>query len=96
MISVANGEAWVGQVEVFATQNRGHSPEELAEMALRKIIYVGEQTHPYIRDQAEVFKENIRDTLVMYLKKAAKSERTTIAARLRAAGHPELIKLLDD
>lgn len=85
-----------GGVEVLTTKNRGFTPEEIAERALDKIIYVGGQTHPYIRDQAEAFREQIRQTLVFYMNEAIKSDRTTVANRLREAGHPELIKLLND
>ena len=84
-----------GQVTVLTTNNRGFMPEEIAERALDKIIYVGGNSHPAIRDQAEAFRENIRKILVFYMKEAIQSDRTTIAARLREAGHPELIKLLD-
>jgi hypothetical protein len=84
-----------GSVEVLTTSNRGFMPEEIAERALDKIIYVGGNSHPAIRDQAEAFRENIRKVLVFYMKEAIQSDRTTIAARLREAGHPELIKLLD-
>ena len=83
-------------VEVLTTNNRGFSPEEIAERALDKIIYVGGQTHPYIRDQAEAFREQIRQTLIFYMYEAIKSDRTTIAARLRDSGFPELIQLLND
>jgi hypothetical protein len=85
-----------GSVEVLTTKNRGFSPEEIAERALDRIIYVGGQTHPYIRDQAEAFREQIRQTLVFYMNEAIKSDRTTVANRLREAGHPELIKLLSE
>jgi hypothetical protein len=84
-----------GQVTVLTTNNRGFMPEEIAERALDKIIYVGGNSHPAIRDQAEAFRENIRQILVFYMKEAIQSDRTTIAARLREAGHPELIKILD-
>ncbi len=43
-------------VKVVTTSGRGFTPEEIAERALDKIIYVGSQTHPAIRDQAEAFK----------------------------------------
>jgi hypothetical protein len=49
-----------------------------------------------IRDQAEAFKESIRHVLVRSLKQAVTSDRTTLANRLREAGHPELIKLLNE
>ena len=43
----------VGNVLVRTTSNRGFTPEEIAERALDKIVYVGSQSHPAIRDQAE-------------------------------------------
>lgn len=80
---------------VHTTNNRGFTPEEIAERALDKIISVGSQSHPAIRDQAEAFRNQIREVLVFYMKEAVKSDRTTMAVKLRDAGHPELIKLLN-
>jgi hypothetical protein len=91
-----NGVLLGGSVVVMTTNNRGFSPEEIAERALDKIIYVGSNSHPAIRDQAEAFRENIRGVLVHYLNEAISSNKTTIAARFREAGHFELIKLLND
>lgn len=84
-----------GGVIVRTTHNRGFTPEEVAERAVDRIIYVGEQTHPAIRDQAQAFKEHIRHVVVHYMKEAIKNDRATIAIHLKDAGHPELIKLLD-
>lgn len=84
-----------GSVIVRTTNNRGFTPEEVAERALERIIYVGEQTHPAIRDQAQAFKEHIRHVMVYYMKEAIKNDRATIAVRMKDAGHPELIKLLE-
>ncbi len=39
-------------VKVLTTSGRGFTPEEVAERALDRIISVGSQTHPAIRDQA--------------------------------------------
>ena len=83
-----------GSVVVHTTDNRGFTPEEIAERALDKIISVGSQSHPAIRDQAEAFRNQIRAVLIFYMKETVKSDRTTVAAKLRDAGHPELIKLL--
>jgi hypothetical protein len=83
-----------GSVMVHTTNNRGFTPEEIAERALDKIISVGSQSHPAIRDQAEAFRNQIREVLIFYMKETVKSDRTTVAAKLREAGHPELIKLL--
>jgi len=85
-----------GNVTVLTTEGRGFTPEEIAERALDRIIYVGSQTHPAIRDQAEAFKENIRTVLVHYMKEAVRSNHVTLANKFKRAGHPEFIKLLDE
>jgi len=87
--------ALLSSVIVKTTENRGHTPEELVEHALDKIIYVGSQSHPVIRDQAEAFRNQIRAVMLFYMKQAVASHNTTIANRLRQAGHEELIKILD-
>lgn len=87
--------ALLSSVIVKTTDGRGHTPEELVEQALDKIIYVGSQSHPVIRDQAEAFRNQIRAVMLFYMKQAVASHNTTIANRLRNAGHEELIKILD-
>ena len=80
---------------VMATEGRGFTPEEVAERALDKIIYVGSQTHPAIREQAEAFKDNIRQVLVHYMHEAVRSHNVTLVNKFRQAGYPELIPILD-
>jgi hypothetical protein len=75
--------------------HRGFTPEELAEQALNRIISVGDQSHPVIRDQAEAFRDQVRSVLVSYMKRAVESRNTTLINRFTEAGHPELIKLLE-
>jgi hypothetical protein len=82
-------------LKIHTTSHRGHTPEEIAEFALAKIMYVSKDANPLIRDQAEAFKGYIRDVLVKYLKQAVKSDRTTLANKLREAGHSDLIKILE-
>ena len=94
MIS-ADGLVEVGNVTVKTVSSRGFTPEELAEQALDKIIYVGGNCHPAIQEQAEAFKNQIRGVLVESMKQAIRSDRTTLANQFRAAGHPELVKLLE-
>jgi hypothetical protein len=91
-----NGGVLLGDIKAVMVSGRGFTPEEVAEMALEKIVYVGESSHPAIREQAEAFKTQIRAVLVRYMRQAVASHNTTLANRLREAGHPELIKLLED
>jgi hypothetical protein len=51
--------------EIHTTSHRGHTPEEIAEFALAKIMYVSKDANPLIRDQAEAFKGYIRDVLLL-------------------------------
>lgn len=85
----------VGNVMVMATEGRGFTPEEVAERALDKIIYVGSHTHPAIREQAEAFKDSIRQVLVHYMHEAVRSHNVTLVSKFKQAGHPELIPILD-
>lgn len=87
--------ATVAQVQVNTTSNRGFTAEEVASRCVDKIISVGDQTHPAIRDQANAFKEHIRAVVSFYIKDAIRNDRHTIAIRLRDAGHPELTTILE-
>ena len=93
MFDLSTGD--VGSVKVMTTNNRGFTPEEIAERALDKIIFVGSQTHPAIRDQAEAFRENIRQVLVFYMHEAIRSHNVTLVNKFTQAGHPELTPILD-
>jgi hypothetical protein len=83
-------------VQVFTKDHGGFTSEELAERALDKIIQVGDQSHPLVREQALAFRNHIRGVLVFYMNEAVKFDRVTLAHKLREAGHPELINLLGD
>ena len=93
MFNLGTGD--IGNVMVMTTEGRGFTPEEIADRALDKIIYVGSQTHPAIREQAEAFRENIRNVLVFYLNEAVRSHNVTLVNKFKQAGHPELVPILD-
>lgn len=84
-----------GDIKVFTTENRGFTPEEIAERALDKIIYIGKDAHPLLRDQAEAYREHIKKVLIHYMYEAIRSDRTTLAIRLKDAGYSELTPILE-
>ena len=90
-----NGLNDVGNVMVMTTEGRGFTPEETAERALDKIIYVGSVSHPAIRDQAEAFKDSIRQVLIHYMHEAVRSHNVTLVNKFKQAGYPELTSILD-
>jgi hypothetical protein len=85
----------VGSVSVHTTDHRGATPEEIADRAVSRILYVGQSAHPFIRDQAEAFKQQLREVIVFYMKEAIASDRATTSLKLQQAVFPELVKLLD-
>jgi len=72
-------QAETGILQVQTTSNRGFTPEELANGALDRILFIGDTTHPVIKEQAVAFREQIRGVLVHYMHQAIKSDRTTLA-----------------
>ncbi len=90
----AQNKSEIGLIQIATVDYRGFTPEELADRALDKIIQIGDQSHPVIRDQAVAFREHIRGILVFYMNEAVKFDRVTIAQKLKDSGHAELINLL--
>jgi|TARA_R110000787_G_scaffold263561_1_gene369377 hypothetical protein len=88
------GNAGVSDPLVFTTTNRGHSPEEMAEMAMNKIMVVSQDAPSFIRDQALAHREKLKNVLVVYMNRMAQSERTTIWALLKKQGHDDLADII--
>ena len=77
-------------VNVQTTQNRGFSPDEVAERCVEKLISVSDDTHPAIRDQAKAFQKHMEKVVAFYMREAIRSDRTTVYNALIDAGHPKL------
>lgn len=88
-------DAGLGAVQVVVTVGRGATPDELAERALNKILYVGGESHPAITAQAEEFKTKLHAVLRFYLNDAVRGYKATLRSKLKAAGKEDLIGVLD-
>ena len=77
-------------VKVQTTQNRGFSPDEVAERCVDKLISVSDTAHPAIRDQAKAFQKHMEKVVAFYMREAIRSDRTTVYNALIDAGHPKL------
>jgi hypothetical protein len=93
-MSSVEGGFNLGEVKVYTANHRGFTPEEIAERAIDKVIYVGDKSHPLIAEQARAFREQIKKVLIFYLAEAQQSERTTICAKLSLQGYEELAQLI--
>jgi hypothetical protein len=80
----------VGSIDVLTSDNKGHSIEEVAEMAANRILYIADEAPPPIRDQAMAFKDTLKQTLIYYMMQAVEQDRATICAKLRGNGYSDL------
>jgi hypothetical protein len=81
-------------VEVQTTSHRGWTPEEIADRALDRILHISKDADEQVRAQALVFKEQIRQVLVLHMEEAVKSDRTTVCAELEKQGQKELASII--
>jgi hypothetical protein len=93
MLSV-DGNSQIGDVRAYTTSGRGLNVEELADMAMRKLIHVADTAAPALQDQARIFKENVRALMIAYMHQAIKSDRTTLYNKLRDAGNSEIADII--
>jgi len=84
----------VGNVVVTTTENKGHSIEFWADSAADRIVSVGGNCHPLIAQQAEAFKEDVKNVVAFYLAEAVKSDRTTLISELQNQGHKDMADIL--
>ena len=82
------------KVEVVTTQNRGQTPEEVAQRCINKIVGISATADPVIRQQAQAYKMQIEQVIVHYMKQAIQSDRTTVYNALLDAGEPKLADLI--
>ena len=90
-VSVPQYDTLVG---VNTTENRGFTPDELAEQCVQKIISVSDDAHPGIRDQARAFSKHLEKLVEYYMRQAIRSDRTTVYNAIKDAGHPQLAELI--
>jgi hypothetical protein len=81
-------------VTVQTTQNRGFTPDEVAERCVSKLISVSDSAPPAIRDQARAFQKHMEKVVAFYMREAIRSDRTTVYNKLLDAGHPELAEAI--
>ena len=77
-------------VEIQTTDNRGQTPEEVAERCVNKIIGVSNNAHPAIREQALAFRKEMEKVVAIYMRQAIKSDRTTVYNAIKDSGNPKL------
>ena len=84
----------IGNLGVRTTENRGHTPEEVAEMATNKLVSVSDTALDPIRAQAHAFRNACQQIITYYMKEAIKNHMCTIGNQLEQQGHKDLAEII--
>ena len=84
----------LGSVVVKTSEQGGLSNEQIADLAVEKIASVSEDAPSHLKEQAKLFKEQLKGIIHHYLLLARKEERATIMQALRSCGHKEMAEYI--
>jgi len=79
-----------GSVSVMTSSNGGHSPEQIAELCVDRLIRVSDSAPPEIAMQARAFKEQMLAVVLHYVRMAAEQDRATVVTKLEQAGSADM------
>jgi hypothetical protein len=79
-----------GSVSVMTSTNGGHSPEQIAELCVDRLIRVSDSAPPEIAMQARAFKEQMLAVVLHYVRMAAEQDRATVVTKLEQAGAADM------
>ena len=88
------GVSQVGSVNVHTSEKGGLNNEQIADLAVDKIVSISDQAPPHIRQQAQQFRDHLKKVLYHYILLARKEERATIMQALRSSGHKEMAEYI--
>lgn len=86
------GFAAPGAVNVMTSSNGGHSPEQVAELCVDRLIRISDTAPPELALQARAFRGQMLAVVLHYVKMAAEEDRATVVAKLEQAGFSDLSK----
>ena len=84
----------MGSVDVVTTSNKGLSPEYWTERILERVVSISETADPMVKAQAEAFKESIKQVILIYIRQAIASDRSTVAGLLEKQGHKDMADII--
>ena len=88
------GVSQAGKVNVMTSDQGGLTNEQIADLAVDKIVSISNDAPPHIRQQANQFREHLKKVLYHYLLLARKEERASIVHILRSNGQKEMAEYI--
>jgi hypothetical protein len=83
-----------GFVNVMTSSNGGHSPEQIAELCVDKLIHVADTAPPELAMQARAFREQMLAVVLHYVKVAASEDRATVVTKLEQGGLTDAARMV--
>ena len=84
----------IGDIAVKTTNNKGLSPEYWTERIINRLISISDNADPMVKAQAEAFKDNMTQVVLLYMKQAIASDRATVAGLLQKQGHKDMADII--
>jgi hypothetical protein len=75
-----------GTVNVVTSSGGGHTPEQVAQLCVDRLISVSSSAPPEIAMQARAFKEQMLAVVLHYVMMAAREDRESVIAKLEQVG----------
>ena len=83
-------------VNVVTSLHGGHTPEQVAELCVERLIRISDSAPPELAVQARAFREQMLAVVLHYVKMAAAEDRATVMAKLEQAGFSDLSKQIEE
>ena len=87
-------EISIGDLGVQTTENRGHTVEEIAEMATNKLISISDSADPMVKAQAHAFRDRCKWIIQFYVSEGIKNHICTVCNELEKQGHKDLANII--
>ena len=88
------GVSQAGKVNVMTSDKGGLTNEQIADLAVDKIVSISDEAPSHVRQQANQFRDHLKKVLYHYLVLARKEERGSIIHILRSNGHKEMAEYI--
>jgi len=88
------GQTGAFKVDVVTTDGAGHAPEFWAKRCVERLISVADSAPPELREQALAYQNRMEQVILLHMKRAIQSDRTTVSHAVTEAGQPGLADLL--
>jgi hypothetical protein len=86
----------VGSPFVVVSSHGGHSPDQVAELCVNRLIQVADSAPPELAQQARAFREQMLAVVAYYVRVAVAEDRKTVAEKLTSAGYEQLAQQIKD